>query len=184
MRKLWHEHRHAQPMRRYRSGWIRENSFQDRALDVHKIETHRLNHPALPAGAGAKQKGSGSPLNILSHRSPELSPQAGTKSLLLCRVRQLYGGSHRDGAAGCVARVAGRLQWVIACKGCFAPTPARPCVPVRSDWHRHYVVTSKSLQDINVGSRSSRNPPPNISFRLFPLDEFCLSRFDLPFAFR
>ncbi len=28
-----------------------------------------------------------------------------------CWARQLYGGSHRDGGAACVARGAGRLHW-------------------------------------------------------------------------
>jgi len=34
-----------------------------------------------------------------------------------------------------------------------------------------------------AGSRSSRSTPPNLSFRFFPVDERCLSRFDLLFAF-
>jgi hypothetical protein len=172
-------------MRQCPRGWIRENNFRDRALAVHRIETRRLDRPARPAGAGAKQKRLGlNPINILGHRSPTLSSQTRTKSFLLCRVRQLYGGSHRDGAAARVARYPGAYIGLIACKDCFAPTPARPCVPVRSDWHRHYVVTLKSLQDINVGSRSSRSTAPNINFRFFPLDELCLSGFDLPFAVR
>jgi hypothetical protein len=99
-------------MRQCRQGWIRENSCRDQALGIHRIETQQLNRPALPAGAGAKQKRFGvHPINILSHRSRALSSQALAKSFLRCRVRQLYGGSHRDGAAACVARVAGRLHW-------------------------------------------------------------------------
>jgi hypothetical protein len=35
-----------------------------------------------------------------------------------------------------------------------------------------------------AGSRSSRSTTPNISFRFFPLDELCLSGFDLQFTFR
>jgi hypothetical protein len=112
IQKLSHERPRGLPMRQCPRGWIRENNFRDRALAVHRIETRRLDRPARPAGAGAKQKRFDlHPTNILGHRSPALSSQAGAKSSLLCRVRQLYGGSHRDGAAACVARVAGRLHW-------------------------------------------------------------------------
>jgi hypothetical protein len=112
IQKLFRERRHGLPMHQCLLGWIRENSFRDRTFGVRRIETRRLDRPALPAGAGAMQKRFGlHPINILGHRSPALSSQTGAKSSLLCRGRQLYGGSHRDGAAACVARVAGRLHW-------------------------------------------------------------------------
>src|SRR5437762_13719223 len=41
----------GQPMRQRPSGWIRENSFRDRAPGVRRIEAQRLNPPALPAGS-------------------------------------------------------------------------------------------------------------------------------------
>ena len=51
IQKLWHERHRRQPMRQCPRKWIRENSFRDRELGVHRIETRRLNRPALPAGS-------------------------------------------------------------------------------------------------------------------------------------
>ena len=47
IQKLWRERRHGQPMRQRPSGWIRENSFRGLAFGAHRIETWRLNRPAL-----------------------------------------------------------------------------------------------------------------------------------------
>ena len=79
-RKINARERHrGQPRRQCLPGWIRENSFRDRTPGVHRIETRRLNRPALPAGAGAKEKRFGlHSINILSHRSPALSSQRGS----------------------------------------------------------------------------------------------------------
>src|SRR5467141_4273996 len=45
---------------------------------------------------------------------PRRNILTGGHIFLFCRVRQLYGGGHRDGEAACVARVAGRLHWAFS----------------------------------------------------------------------
>ena len=60
IQKLFRERRHGLPMRQCPVGWIRENSFRDRAFGVRRIETRRLDRPALRADAGASKKDSAS----------------------------------------------------------------------------------------------------------------------------
>ena len=60
------------------------------------------------AGAAAKQE---------EFFPPRRNVLSGGEIFLFCRVRQLYGGSHRDGEAACVARAAGCLHWAFSLKG-------------------------------------------------------------------